>query len=61
MKSELVGPDGKPVQSDRFSPCPKCSAGSDKRVPSSGFGIPYLICTKCGYEFKELTCPVAIS
>jgi len=51
----IVGPDGKPVQSDRFAPCPKCGSGPDRRIPSSGFGLSYLICF-CGHEFKEILC-----
>jgi hypothetical protein len=49
----LYGPDGKEVRSQRFSPCPKCGAGPDSRVPSGGFGQTYLVC-HCGHEFKEL-------
>ena len=58
----LVGPDGKtPIQSERESPCPKCGRPVKDRVPSSGFGIPYLICL-CTYDFeKRLVCqPVTL-
>jgi hypothetical protein len=55
--SQLLDPSGKPVSSDRSAPCPKCGAGSEKRVPSCGFGQPHLICI-CGYEFEgKLLCP----
>jgi hypothetical protein len=50
-KPIIVDPNGKPIQSDRFAPCPKCGSGSDRRVPSSGFGTPHLVCF-CGYEFE---------
>jgi hypothetical protein len=55
MKQEvgIVGPDGNPVQSDRFASCPKCGQGPDKRFPSAGFGSPHLVCP-CGYEFPNL-------
>jgi hypothetical protein len=52
----LVGPDGKPVQSDKYAPCPECGRPSTDRVPSCGFGVPYLICL-CGFEFNgDLEC-----
>jgi len=53
MDSQIVGVDGKPVQSERFAPCPKCGQGPNVRVPSAGFGEPYLICP-CGHEFQNL-------
>jgi hypothetical protein len=56
INAGLVGPDGKPVQSEAHAPCPRCGRSADKRVPSGGFGQPYLVCL-CGYEFKGLLCP----
>ena len=55
----IVGPDGKEVRSQLYSVCPRCGRGPNERVPSGGFGQPYLICL-CGFEFKELKCQVAI-
>lgn len=52
-KPVILGPDSKPVESERYAPCPSCGRDPSKRVPSGGFGTPYLICV-CGYEFKEL-------
>ena len=59
MNSLLVGLDGKPLKSEKDKPCPKCGRNPKERIPSCGFGEPYLIC-KCGYEFKELKCQIAI-
>lgn len=54
----VLDQNGKPVLEQRIAPCPKCGAEPNKRVPSSGFGIPHLICS-CGYEFEgKLLCPV---
>jgi len=50
---EILDPNGKPVQSERFAPCPKCGQGPKVRVASAGFGEPYLICP-CGHEFQNL-------
>lgn len=53
----IVDPKGQPIQSERYAPCPKCGRGTDKRVPSGGFGQTWLIC-QCGYEFeRKLLCP----
>ena len=59
--NEILGPDGKtPARDIKYDHCPKCGAGSENRVPSSGFGTPHLIC-KCGYEFEEkLRCPTVM-
>lgn len=57
MEITLLGPDGKPAQSVREIVCPKCGRGSDKRIPSGGFGQPWFVCI-CGYEFeRKLLCP----
>jgi hypothetical protein len=55
-KAVLIGPDGKPVVSDRYAPCPECGRPADQRVPSGGFGETWLVCP-CGYEFeRKLKC-----
>ena len=48
---ELVDPQGKPARAARASICPHCGSGPDRRVASSGFGVPHPICGHCGYEF----------
>lgn len=50
----LVGPDGHPMRAQAEAAlCPRCGAGKDKRVPSSGFGEPHDVCRICGYEWKD--------
>jgi uncharacterized protein (DUF983 family) len=34
------------------APCPRCRAGADRRVLSGGFGDPWPICGKCGYDLR---------
>ncbi len=53
----LVRPDGRPARPPRRVPqtdrCPRCLAGSDKRVASGGFGTPHPVCGACGYEWHD--------
>lgn len=35
--------------------CPRCSAKTDRRVLSAGFGEPHDVCGRCGYDFPERT------
>lgn len=56
----IFDPNGRQAKSQKYSPCPKCGSGPDKRIPSGGFGETYLVCITCGYEFKELKCPTVI-
>lgn len=46
----LIDPVGQPLRPSR-NPCPRCGAPPSKRVASGGFGVPYPICSVCGYEF----------
>lgn len=50
----LVTPDGRPAR--RSDKCPRCGSAKDKRVASSGFGMPHDVCSVCGHEFEEFTC-----
>jgi len=51
---KIVGPDNLPIR-PRIVVCPQCGAGKDKIVPSAGFGIPHLVCNRCGFEnFEEV-------
>jgi len=54
----ILGPDGKPAQTDEVILfCPKCNADAKKWVPSGGFGETYMVCSVCSYDFnKELKC-----
>lgn len=47
----IVLTDAKPLPKD--SRCPQCRAGADKRMSSSGFGVPHEVCSVCGFEFEE--------
>lgn len=49
----IVDPNGKPIESEKFAPCPQCGRPAKDRFPSSGFGTPHTVCP-CGKEFKEL-------
>lgn len=56
----ILGPDEKPVVSERYDVCPKCGRGPEKRQPSGGFGQTWLVCP-CGYEFeRKLQCQTVI-
>jgi uncharacterized protein (DUF983 family) len=48
---QIVDPTGKPARKASDTACPKCGAGKDKRVASSGFGEPHPVCSRCGHEF----------
>ena len=45
--------DPKPLPTD--DRCPRCKAGTDKRVASAGFGNPHDVCSRCGFEWEEFT------
>lgn len=49
----LVDPHGKPTarRKDEAKRCPRCAAGSEKRVASGGFGEPHPVCSRCGHDF----------
>ena len=51
--SALVDPYGRSARRTRAAArtCPRCGAGPEKRVASSGFGDPHPICGRCGHEF----------
>jgi hypothetical protein len=50
----LVGPNGQPARpSTAPRPCPRCGAGPDRRVASSGFGVPHPVCARCGHEWPD--------
>lgn len=50
----IVGPDSLPVKPN-ITCCPQCGAGKKDIVPSAGFGIPHLVCNRCGFEnFDEV-------
>ena len=46
----LIRPDGRALRPSQGR-CPRCGAPPSDRVASSGFGVPYPICSRCGYEF----------
>lgn len=48
----LVNPLGQPLRPKPPTRCPRCGEGADKRIASSGFGLPHDVCV-CGYEFTE--------
>ena len=52
--SSLVDATGRPWSTASRVPeyCPRCHAGTDKRVLSGGFGQPHDVCTQCGHEFS---------
>ena len=49
----ILDPQGRPARrrSERDRQCPRCGAGVERRVASSGFGEPHPICARCGYEW----------
>ncbi len=47
----IVAPDGRPAARLVSRDCPQCGASPDRRVASSGFGVPHPICSQCGHEF----------
>ena len=47
----LLDPAGRPARSPRTALCPRCGAGPDQRVASSGFGDPHPVCRRCGHEW----------
>jgi transposase-like protein len=48
----IVGADGRPARGPDKR-CPQCKAGPDRRVASSGFGVPHPVCGCCGYEWHD--------
>ncbi len=48
----LVDAQGRPARPGQTDACPRCGAGVDTRVPSSGFGTPHPVCP-CGYEWHD--------
>lgn len=51
---KILGPNGQPARRTASDRCPRCGAGKEKRVASSGFGgEPHPICAACGYEWKD--------
>lgn len=55
--SALVDPQGRAASRRRAEDktCPGCGAGSEKRVPSGGFGARHPVCGRCGHEWTEET------
>lgn len=52
----LVDQQGRPLRPAQTEQCPRCGAGVDKRVPSSGFGLPHPVCAggcSPAYEWTE--------
>lgn len=52
---KILDAQGKPARKLEDSVCARCGAGPEKRVKSSGFGIPHPVCV-CGMEFFGETC-----
>lgn len=48
----IVNPQGHPARKATETVCSRCGAGPEKRVKSSGFGIPHPVCV-CGYEWLD--------
>lgn len=49
----LVGPDQRPARRAPDERCPRCGAGSEKRVASCGFGVAHPVCGRCGHEWID--------
>ena len=49
----LLDPQGRPaaVRKAADKRCPRCGAGPERRVSSSGFGEPHPVCGRCGHEW----------
>jgi uncharacterized protein (DUF983 family) len=47
----LVDAHGRPARQAADRLCPQCGAGPDARVASGGFGTPWPVCARCGYEW----------
>ena len=48
--TSLIDEHGRPLHRS-MGRCPRCGAPPADRVASSGFGVPFPICRRCGYEF----------
>ena len=56
--SPIIGPDGKPILSDQYLPCPSCGRKADQRIQSAGFGKEIHMMCPCGYDFQgRFKCP----
>lgn len=55
QEGHLVAPDGRPARAavTRSLDCPRCGAGEERRVKSSGFGGAHDVCGECGFEDFE--------
>lgn len=53
MAGVIVAPDGTPARKAPSQACPRCGAGTDKRIASSGFGTPHPLCSDCGYVWED--------
>ncbi len=40
----IVDPSGQPARAAASKACPKCGAGPEKRIGSSGFGVAHPVC-----------------
>jgi len=49
----IVDAHGRPARKGETEACPRCGAGVDRRVPSSGFGTAHPVCTDCGFEWHD--------
>ena len=51
----ILAPDGRSARSPVDGRCPRCGAGSDKRVNTAGFGPAVICCSDCGHHYEGAT------
>lgn len=51
----VLAPDGRPARRAASDKCPRCGAGSDKRINTAGFGPAVINCSGCGYHYEGAT------
>ncbi len=51
--SVIVDPSGKPARTSADARCPRCGAGPERRVLTSGFGPANVACGQCGHDVEE--------
>jgi len=49
----IVDAYGKPARQAITTACPRCGAGTDKRIASCGFGTPKPCCSGCGFIWGD--------